>query len=97
LDFERRHKDEPPGGRWTIKKEFSVGDVLAFLFAGSAILLAYGKLDTRTTVLEQSRLAQERRDETQDLALTASIAELKSYLYRIEDKVDKLHERSLNK
>lgn len=78
--------------RWILKKEVSVGDLLAYVFAGSAILLAYGKLDTRTAVLEHFRMSQEKRDDGQDIALQASIVEVKTQLYRIEDKVDKLRE-----
>ena len=40
--------------RWQLKKEISVGDILAFATAVSAIFYAYSSLNTRVTVLEDS-------------------------------------------
>ncbi len=84
---------DPDVKGWKIKREFSVGDLLAIVFAGASILLAYGKLDTRTALLEDFRRAQEQRDSGQDVALHTAVGEVNVRLTRIEDKADLLLQR----
>lgn len=42
--------------RWVLKKEVSLGDVLAVLVALCSVILAYAKLDSRITVLEELKV-----------------------------------------
>lgn len=79
--------------KWHINREVSVGDVLAYIFAGTAILLSYGKLDTRVAILENSVPAQALRDQMQDDTLRAFTQEVRQQLMRIEDKLDRLKEK----
>ena len=79
--------------KWRFIKEVSLGDLVAILFAGSAILLAYGKLESRQsvteTVLHTFVAAQTKRDESQDSALREMKNELIAYLVRIESRLEK--------
>jgi hypothetical protein len=40
--------------RWTINKEISIGDLIAFSVAAAAVITAYFTLDKRVSVLESS-------------------------------------------
>lgn len=55
MNIERRNQTEQ---RWVIKKEFSVGDGIAILFAFLTIVSVYYKVDTRLIVLENADQAR---------------------------------------
>lgn len=72
--------------KWHIGKEVSVSDVVCLAGACVAVLIAYGKLDTRVSLVEQSLSAQKIDAETTTKRIEASIAE-------INRKLDRLIER----
>lgn len=45
---ERRREGE----RWKIHREISIGDIIAILVAGAAVMASYYKLDSRISILE---------------------------------------------
>lgn len=49
--------DRRGGQRWRLKREVSVGDLVAFTSAALAVVYAYTTLDKRVTILEASAVA----------------------------------------
>lgn len=68
--------------KWSLKKEISVGDVLAILLVAFTIIAAYFSLDSRIKIVETSQTNQLIQNNSQS-----------SWLIRIEGKVDRLLER----
>ena len=86
-----------PGNRatdqkWIIKKEVSVGDLIAFSVAALAVVSAYYTIDKRLALLENAQQRQVTTDQTQDLARANIRVELRADLIRIETKVDYIME-----
>jgi hypothetical protein len=79
---------------WHVNKEVSVGDLVALLLAIAAVILAYSQLDKRVTVLETVPSAQASTDARQDLEARALKNEIGARLDRMEDKIDRLIERT---
>ncbi len=79
--------------RWELKKEISLGDVIAIIFAISSVLLAYGRLDTRLATIEAALIVQDRKDKAQDEANSETKQDLYRWLSRVEDKLDRVIER----
>ncbi len=72
--------------KWNVKWEVSVGDFLILLSSIAAVFLAYGKLDTRVSLLEQSQAAQAAEQDKSTRRLETAIGE-------INQKLDRLIER----
>lgn len=79
--------------RWKIKKEISLGDLLAFISAATAVLYAYATLDKRLTLLEQTAIVQTAIDRRQDDDMVRGQARLDARLDGIDKKLDRLIER----
>ena len=74
----------------------NLGHLLTFAGFIIAIFAAWTNLDKRVVVLEESRHAQQLRDNHQDSLnnqqfdqVSASLREVKALLMRLEDKLDK--------
>ncbi len=78
---------------WSIKKEVTVGDLIAITFAISSVILAYGALDARLAKIEEFKAAQVSRDIAQDASAHQTKQDIADRLDRIEDKLDRLIER----
>lgn len=72
--------------RWNVSKEISLGDLIGLASAFAAVLVAYGKLDTRVSLVEQSQASQAAESERSTKRVEQSIAE-------INHKLDRLIER----
>ena len=87
------HKNE-----WVLKKEVSVGDVVAFIAASVAIIYAYSTLDSRLSVLEiistKGEKMQASIDARQDAEFSRYQQRIDSSLKSINDKLDKLIDKS---
>lgn len=70
----------------TVKWEISLGDVVGLIAAIAAVLMAYGKLDTRVSLVEQSQAAQAAEQDKSVKRVEQSISE-------INHKLDRLIER----
>jgi hypothetical protein len=79
--------------RWRLKKEVSVGDIIAFLMAFAALVAAYSTLDRRITVLETHGVVQRDRDAKQDEEHFRSLGRIESELARISSRLEKLVEQ----
>ena len=79
--------------RWKVKKEISLGDLLAFASAFGAVAYAYTTLDTRVKVLEESRVYQTTRDQRQDDDNIRYQARIDQTLSSMNGKLDRLIER----
>jgi hypothetical protein len=78
---------------WTLKKEVSIGDLIAFTSAGLAVIYAYSTLDSRVKVLEENRASQQRIDQRQDEESIRYQARIDATLSQINAKLDRLVER----
>lgn len=85
---------------WRIKREFSIGDLIAIAAASVGILTSYFTMDKRVSLLEDKALAQRVIDAAQDQGRTAMAADIRDQLTEIkvnqrrtEDKIDRVLER----
>lgn len=70
---------------WSIKKEISLGDLIAIAIAIMAILTAYARLDNRVTAVEVSTSVQTQ-------AIQSTMAELRVEIRRMADSFDRYKE-----
>lgn len=78
---------------WRIKKELSVGDIVAFFIAAMAVIAAYYSLDKRLALVETTQTNYAAENKTQDADRANLRSEMISRLNRIDDKLDRLIER----
>lgn len=80
--------------RWIFKKEVSIADVIAFVSSMSFVVVAWATLDKRITLLEAAQIEQHRTDIRQDQEAIKLGGEIKQELQRLNDKLDRVIERS---
>jgi len=73
--------------RWHVKREISLGDMIAIVIACSAVITSYMSLNARVMVVET--LTQSNSTQ-----FSATVNELKGELRRFSDKLDRLVERA---
>lgn len=80
-------REGPAAERWRLTKDVSIADVLSICLAGAAVLFAYTELSERAALLESAviEIRASRLDEKTALS---------QRLDRLEDKLDRLIERS---
>jgi hypothetical protein len=86
-------QDDPKVGGWTLKKEVSLGDLIAFTSAALAVIYAYSTLDSRVKILEENKAIQQRNDQRQDDESIRYQARIDATLSQINGKLDRLVER----
>lgn len=86
-------EDRRAPDRWRVKKEISIGDLIAFVSAGLAVAYAYSTLDSRVKILEDNRTAQQKTDERQDGENIRYQARIDAELSQISMKIDRIGER----
>ncbi len=80
---------------WHLDKRVPIS-IIATLFAQLAVGIWFvSKLESRVESLERGAVAQQVRDDKQDLALLDGTAAMNARLDRIDGKLDRLIERSL--
>lgn len=72
--------------KWNVRWEISVGDVVGLISAIAAVLLAYGKLDTRLSLAEQSIASQTLEQKEAVRRVEQSIAEMNHKLDRLIER-----------
>ena len=83
-------KNEKETGAWRIKKEISLGDMIAFAMAFISVVYAYSTLDKRLAIIEERALAQEKVDNRQDVDLQRSLLEIKESVRELNRKMDSI-------
>jgi phosphopantetheine adenylyltransferase len=81
------------GGHWVIKKEISIGDIVAFVVAASAVITAYFTLDKRLTIVETLQDKQVALDKAQDTERQTLKNDIHSALDKMDTKLDWLIQR----
>lgn len=79
--------------RWHLKKEISIGDLLAILLAAGALFGAYSTLDQRIGKLEQLAGFQKQIDVRQDEEALRYQQRIDESLREINRKLDRIIER----
>jgi Tfp pilus assembly protein PilO len=79
--------------RWHLDKKVPITLLMTIVVQTVLGVVFLTKLDSRVARLEDDRHAQLRRDESQDNEARAAVAQLRSYLDRIDGKLDRLIER----
>lgn len=86
------------GEQWKLKREVSIGDLVAFGAAALSVAYAYTTLDKRIALLEstqaQMSVTQTAKDKAQDDEHYRSLARIESTLAEIRSDLRKLSERS---
>lgn len=75
-----------PQEKWRVKKEISLGDVIAIVVAVAAVLGSYARLDNRISLLEQSSSFSQ-----------AAFSKLEAQIEKLSTKIDRLIERGNGK
>lgn len=70
---------------WRIKKEVSLGDIVAIVIAIMAVMTAYATLNTRIAIVESLTQAN-------NAALAGTVLEIKTELRRLNDKMERMIE-----
>jgi hypothetical protein len=73
--------------KWRIKKEVSLGDLIAFTSAVLAVLYAYFTLDKRITKVEDAVITQAKIDERQDREVAVFRNDIKDDLRDIKEQL----------
>jgi hypothetical protein len=76
--MERRNEDTG----WKLKRELSIGDILAIIIALVSVLSAYHTLDVRLSIMEKEGVASKERDN-----------DVKRSIEILNQKVDRVLER----
>lgn len=84
--------DRRQGQQWRIKKEVSIGDIIAFAIAALAVVSAYWTLDKRLAILEASGAVQQQVDQRQDSEFLRYQARIDEVLKGIDRKLDRIIE-----
>lgn len=72
-------------GRWKVKREVSLGDIIAIVIALTAVISSYMYMNARVLVIETVT-------QTNTMQITNTINEIKIELRRMADKMDRLVE-----
>ena len=72
--------------KWNIRWEISLGDVIGLISAIAAVLLAYGKLDTRVSLVEQAQLSQAHEQSNAIRRLEEAVSENNRKLDRLIER-----------
>ena len=90
IDDDMEGMAEPAAvARWQIKKELSLGDLLAIVIALLSVVQVYHALDVRLTIVEQEqRVARERDNEMKE-----TVRSLRGDIAALAGKIDRLLER----
>ena len=78
--------------RWRVKKEISIGDLIAFGCAMCSVVYAYSTLSTRLTLVEVAQTNQVKVDNRQDEESVRNQARIDTQLSAINAKLDRLIE-----
>lgn len=80
--------------RWTLKREVSIGDLIAFGAAALSVAYAYTTLDKRLALVEQAqtndKVAQTAKDKAQDDEHHRSLSRIEATLAEIRVDLRKL-------
>lgn len=82
--------DRRGGQRWRIKKEISIGDIVAFISAALAVMYAYTTLDKRVTVLEAAAVALKDAARDRDAEQVRYQARIEESLRALSNKLDRI-------
>jgi hypothetical protein len=68
---------------WTLKRELSLGDLLAIVIALVSVISAYHAIDIRLTVVEKEQVVARERDDV----VTTALKELNAKFDRLLDRL----------
>jgi hypothetical protein len=82
--------DRRGGQRWKLKKEVSIGDLIAFCSAALAVVYAYTTLDKRVTVLEAAAITVKDSVRDRDADQVRYQARIEESLRTLSNKLDRI-------
>ncbi len=85
--------NEPVPDRVRFDRTINLGHILTFLGFILTIMVTWGTMDKRVTVLEEARKAQEARDIQQDGRLSEKMGEIHDSLTELKRDVEQVHDR----
>lgn len=85
-------KDE--SGQWHLDKRVPITLIITILIQTGTLVWFISKLDSRIIALEMVSITQKERDDRQDRAATDAVSMIRSDLRDLDQKIDRLIERS---
>ena len=82
--------DRRGGQRWRLKREISIGDLIAFCSAALAVVYAYTTLDKRVTVLEVAAVSVRDAVRDRDADQVRYQARIEESLRSLANKLDRI-------
>lgn len=82
--------DRRTGQRWRLKREISIGDLIAFCSAALAVVYAYTTLDKRVTVLETAAVTVRDVVRDRDADQVRYQARIEESLRTLGNKLDRI-------
>lgn len=82
--------DRRGGQRWRVKKEISIGDIIAFTSAALAVVYAYTTLDKRVTMLEAAVIVLKDTARDRDAEQVRYQARIEESLRSLANKLDRV-------
>lgn len=79
---------------WRVKKEISLGDIVAIVTAFVAVMMAYSTLDKRIQRQEDIAVAQREVDRRQDEEQLRSQGRIEQSIRALDDKLERILERT---
>lgn len=80
--------------QWRVKKEISLGDIIAFSSAAFAVVYAYSTLDKRVSILENAAIVQKDIDRRQDEESIRYQVRIEEVMKSMDGKIDRLIDRT---
>lgn len=93
MTIEHDTSNEPVPDSVRFDRTINLGHILTFLGFILTIMVTWGTMDKRVTVLEEARKAQEARDIQQDGRLSEKMGEIRDSLTELKRGVEQVRDR----
>lgn len=85
--------DRREGQRWKLKREVSIGDIIAFCTAIVALVAVYSTIDKRVQRLEDAYIVQRETDRRQDEEQLRAFGRIEQSIRIMDEKLDRIREQ----
>lgn len=84
------HPAEPKSPRLSFDPTVNAGHILTFVSLIAALAIGWTTLDKRVVILEEAKLYQAKRDDSQDAAIGEKLTEIRDAVKDVRHGIDEL-------